>query len=84
MSSRVPTLEPDQLSHDTVECLTELLEQAKLGKVVGIAFAAILRGRNFWVNTAGEAYRSPVYTHGTVGVLHTKLAHKIIGLGSDL
>lgn len=77
-------LQPDSLSADTVECLTQLLEEAKSGRMVGISFAAILRRGNFWVNTAGEARRRPAMAHTAVGVLLLKLGLKIIGTESDL
>lgn len=31
----------DELSHDTIECLEHLLKEAKEGKVIGLAFAAL-------------------------------------------
>lgn len=79
-----PKLLPDHLSHDTVECLTQLLEEAKAKRLVGIAFSAILRRDNFWVNTAGEARRRPELAHSTVGALHLKLGLKVIGITEDI
>jgi len=77
-------LQPDALSADTVECLTQLLEEAKAGRIVGVSFAAILKRGNFWVNSAGEARRRPALAHAAVGALHLKLGLKIIGVDSDV
>jgi hypothetical protein len=71
--------EPDDLSPDTVECLTELLARAKRKEIIGISFAVILKRRNFWVNTAGEARRSPVFAMGTVGVLYNQIGRQAEG-----
>lgn len=84
MNKLTPALEPDQLSPDTVECLGELLDAAKAGTVVGISFAVILKRGNFWVNTAGEARRRAALAYTTVGALHLKLGHKILGIESDV
>lgn len=77
MSKGPYSLEPDTLSSDTVECLAELLEQAKAGKVIGIAFSAILKRRNYWVNTAGEARRSPTFTRGMLRALDDQLGQRV-------
>ena len=69
-------LVPDELSTDTVECLAALLEEAKRGKVIGIAFAAMFRGKRFIVNSAGEAFRSPVFARGMVAALDDDLREK--------
>lgn len=66
-------LVPDVMSTDTVECLTVLLEEAKRGRVIGIAFAAMFRGKRFIVNAAGEAHRSPVFSRGMVAALDDEL-----------
>lgn len=75
MSRRPPfRLVPDQLSHDTVEALHELLERAKAGEIVGIAFAAMYRRRQFITNTAGECHRNPVFARGMVAALDDELS----------
>lgn len=70
---------PDKVSHDTVECLRILLEQASSGELIGIAYAAVLRRRNYIVNTAGEAHRSPTFTRGMVAALDDELSHRVRG-----
>jgi hypothetical protein len=66
-------LVPDTLSTDTIQCLSELLEHAKNGQVIGLAFAAIYKGRRFIVNAAGECHRNPRYTRALVDDLHDAL-----------
>jgi hypothetical protein len=66
-------LVPDDLSHDTVEALQTLLEDARKGDVIGVAFCAMYKQRNFIVNTAGEAHRNPVFTRGMIACLNDTL-----------
>lgn len=70
MSRRPPfRLVPVERSHDTVEALRELLEEAEAGEVVGLAFAAMYRRRQFITDTAGECHRNPVFTRGMIAAL---------------
>lgn len=73
------TLIPDEVSNDTVTCLRTLLAQAKRGELLGIAYAGILRQRNYIVNTAGEAHRSPTFTRGMIAALDDELSLRIRG-----
>lgn len=70
---------PDNVSHDTVECLEQLLEHARAGEVIGIAFAAMLKRRGYIVNTAGEAHRNPTWARGMVCGLDDQLSGRIRG-----
>ena len=63
----------DEISHDTIEALTELLEDARRGELIGIAFAAMYKQRKFIVDTAGEAHRNPIFTRGMLACLDDKL-----------
>lgn len=58
-------------SDDTVECIQGLLDEAKKGECVGIAFAAIYRKpeRAYIVNSAGECNDSPTFTLGMLSML---------------
>jgi hypothetical protein len=69
------TLVPDSISHDTVEALRVLHEQATEGKIVGVAFTAMYRGRYFIANSTGECYRNPIFSAGMVWMLLDKLRH---------
>lgn len=64
---------PDELSGDSVEVLEALLEEARAGRLIGIAFAAMYRQRRYIVNTAGEARRSPTFSLGMVQMLADEL-----------
>jgi hypothetical protein len=72
-------LMPDNISHDTVEALKSLLEEAERGEIIGFAFAAMYKGRDFIVNTAGEAYRSPTFARGMVQALDDHLMNRVHG-----
>jgi hypothetical protein len=71
----------DSLSTETVKCLEALLEQARRGQVIGIAFAAMLKRRAYVANTAGEAHRNPTFARGMVAALDDQLATMIRGRG---
>ena len=66
-------LVPDALSDDTIDCLRVLLGEAERGYVLGIAFAAMLKGRVFIVNSTGECTRSRTFTRGMVAELQDHL-----------
>lgn len=57
------------VSRDTVECLRGLLRQAEQGEVVGIAYAAMHRGRHFHTESCGEANRNPAFASAMAGAL---------------
>lgn len=63
----------DRVSQDTIEVLSALLEDAKRGEVIGIAFAAMYRQRKFIVDTAGEARQEPIFTIGMLDFLSYKV-----------
>lgn len=67
----------DTISGDTVEALQELLSAAKSGHIIGIAFVAMYRGRQFIVNTAGEARRNPTFTRGMLRALDDRLSEAV-------
>lgn len=64
----------DGLSHDTVVALEQLLNAARRGQIIGLAFAAMYTGREYIVNSAGEAYRNPTFARGMVAALDDQLA----------
>lgn len=79
MSNNVYTLRPDQLSQETVKCLSQLHTQAKRGVVYGIAFVAYIDGYGFIANAAGEALKDPNNTRGMLRALDDKLAPYVTG-----
>ncbi|SEN72147.1 hypothetical protein SAMN05216404_106187 [Nitrosospira multiformis] len=71
------SLAPDSISHDTIEALRALLKDAEKGEVIGLAFAVMYKGRDYIVNTAGEAHRSPTFARGMVQALDDHLMHMV-------
>ena len=69
----------DTISTDTVECLSQLLEHAKGGEVIGMAFACMLKRRGYIANSTGEAHRNPTFARGMVAALDDQLAKRIRG-----
>lgn len=74
-----PVLVRDVVSHDTVECLEQLLEAARAGEVIGLVFGAMLKRKRYMVNLAGEARRDPTYARGVVGAIEDELRLMIQG-----
>jgi len=72
-------LVPDMVSNDTVACLQALLQKAKSGEVIGLAYCAMLKKRTYIVNTAGEAHDSPTFTRGMLRALDDQLGGRIRG-----
>lgn len=67
------TLVTKTISHDTIEALNVMLEQAKRGELIGVAFAAMYNEGGYFVDAAGEAYRSPTFARGMIRALDDKL-----------
>lgn len=74
----------DAVSNDTVEALSQLLDMAHRGELIGFAFAAMLKRRRYFVNVAGEAFRNPTFARGCVSVLNDELGLRIRGKNNDL
>jgi hypothetical protein len=71
----------NHVSTDTVEALQQLLEQARAGEVIGVAFVAMLKRRGYIADAAGEAYRNPTFTRGMIRALDDRLAQRVEGDG---
>jgi hypothetical protein len=69
----------DTVSVDTVECLEQLLDHAKRGVLIGIAYACMLKKRGYIVDSAGEAHRNPTFSRGMVAALDDQLSKRIRG-----
>lgn len=63
-------------SNDVVETLEYLLQEARDGHVIGIAYGAILKRRAFFVDAAGEAHRNPMFGVGIANVLAHDLTER--------
>lgn len=64
--SAVVTLLQARVSGDTVRACEFLLQEARAGRLVGLAWAEIRPGYAWQVDVAGEAHRSPAFTQGIV------------------
>lgn len=63
-------------SNDVVETLEYLLQEARDGHVIGIAYGAILKRRAYFVDAAGEAHRNPMFGVGLANVLACELMER--------
>lgn len=61
-------------SEDVVEALEMLLAQARRGELIGIAYAALYKRRQYTVDTAGDCRRNPTFTRGMVRALDDRLS----------
>lgn len=66
----------DEISDDVVEALTQLLVQAQNGQLLGIAFVAMYKRRQYIVDTAGECRRNPTFTRGMIRSLDDRLGQE--------
>jgi len=73
------SLVADTISKDTVECLEQLLDEARRGRIIGMAYVAMLKRREYIVNTAGEAHRNPTFARGMLAALDDQLGEKVKG-----
>lgn len=78
MTKSVFKLAEDSISHETVEALETLLDKAKKGDIIGIAFSVMNKQRTYNTNTAGELHRNMTFAVGTLMVLVARLLRDII------
>jgi len=69
-------LVPDTISSDTVRALEQLLKEARAGRIIGVAFVAMYKRREYIANAAGEARRSPTFTRGMIAALDDALGRQ--------
>ena len=75
---------PFTLSHihppdDVIEALEYLLDEARKGHLIGIAYGAMFRRRHYIVETAGEAHRNPLFALGVIDILEDELRARVRG-----
>lgn len=68
------------VSHDTVDALRRLLDDAERGEVIGLAYAVMYKRRTYMVDAAGEAYRNPTFALGMTHVLSSVLERRALGM----
>lgn len=78
MKKSVFGLVDDNISHETVEALQTLLDKAKRGDIIGLAFTVMNKQRSYNANTAGELHRNMTFAVGTLLVLIARLLRQII------
>lgn len=62
------------ISHETITALEYLLQEAKAGNLIGLAYGAAFRGKSYFVDTAGEAHRNPMFGLSIASVLWRRLS----------
>lgn len=72
--STVIELVKPRVSEDTVRACEYLLQEARAGRVVGLAWSAIRPGYGYEGDLAGEAIRSPAFTQGMLIQLLLKVS----------
>jgi hypothetical protein len=70
---------PDLVSNDTVTALRQLLDGARRGEVIGLAYAAALKKRAYIVNTTGECFRNATWARGLTAAIDDQLSQRIRG-----
>lgn len=65
-----------RVSHDTVQCLRALLKRAEAGEVIGLAYAAMYKQREYTVHTCGEMHSNPTFCRGAVAALSDQLSRQ--------
>lgn len=68
------TLIKVDVSNETIAALEYLLQEARTGNLIGLAYGAALRGKDYFVDTAGEAHRNPMFGLGMASVLWRRLS----------
>lgn len=63
----------DDVSHDTIEALEQLLASARQGQAIGLIFGVMMKRRRYIVNSAGEARNDPTFALGMCSVLGSEL-----------
>lgn len=67
-------LVPAGVSDETVKAIEYLLQEARAGRYVGLAWVAMRAGYLYDVDIAGETRRAPTFTRGMLRVLDDELA----------
>jgi uncharacterized protein (UPF0210 family) len=68
------SLVPVLADQETVKALELLLEQAKAGEVMGLAYVAIHRGHGYSGNVVGVAEDAPMLVRGVCRALEDQIA----------
>lgn len=66
-----------QASAETVAVLSELLHEAREGRIVGIAYVAMHKAYEYSFDIAGETRRVPTFTRGMLRGLDDQLSRLV-------
>ena len=64
---------PDPVSRETVEKLEYFLQEARAGRLIGFAYAAMEKGSYYSIGAVGEANSQPTSAIGMLNVLSADL-----------
>jgi hypothetical protein len=65
------------VSGDTILTLDDLLRQARAGELIGVAFVALYKQREYVASATGEARRNPTFTRGMLAALDDAMAEMV-------
>lgn len=75
------TLVQNDVSKDSVEALEFLLQEAKSGRLIGLAYGAMFKRKDCIVDTAGEAHTNPLFAISVIFMLLFDVAFRARGEG---
>lgn len=67
----------DGLSSDTIKALQSLLAEAESGQLIGLAYVAMYKRREYTASATGEARRNPTFTRGMLAALDDVLGEMV-------
>lgn len=70
-------LSSQDLSHDAITSVEHLLTQLKAGEIIGVAYVAMCKRREYVLSVSGEAHRNPTFTRGMVAALDDELREMV-------
>lgn len=67
----------DGLSSDTLKALEILIKDAADGELIGMAYVAMYRRREYTASATGECRRNPTFARGMISALDDVLADMV-------
>jgi hypothetical protein len=74
----VEAFQPRESCQDVVQRLEAMLEDARAGKLIGIAGVRLYRDRHYVFGVCGETERCPTFTRGMLRALDDHLADLVV------
>lgn len=72
-TAQIIYLPSKRIDPDFIETLEYLLEEARAGRLIGLAYAALMLEKKFFVDACGQAHTEPLRGLGAVEVLSQEL-----------